>query len=116
MLERLLVPIAKAQELISCPDGTLADPKIGCVSVPASVVNPESNLVNLIFEIANTIMMGVGSLAVAFLIYGAIRYATAAGDQEQIDRAKRVLFWSVFGLILSGLALLLAKGILNILS
>ena len=109
MATLIFYTIAYAQELIPCPDGSMADPKIGCVGVPGNVVNPESNLVNLILQIASYVMMAAAGLATAMLIYGAIRYATAAGDQEQIDRAKRVLFWSIFGLILSGIALLVVQ-------
>lgn len=104
-----------AQNLIPCPDGTQADPGVGCVGIPDTLVNPESPLLNLILNIANYLVLTAGGLAIIFLIYGAIRYATAVGQQDRIDQAKRTLFWSLAGLILSILASALVQFILNLL-
>ncbi len=98
------------EELIPCPDGSLADAAVGCVSVPANVVNPESSLLGIILKLADYLSLGVGSIAILFLIFGAIRYATAAGNDDKISQAKKIMFWSVFGLILS----LAAKSVVGV--
>lgn len=104
-----------AQNLIPCPDGTLADPGVGCVGIPEAIVSPESPVLNLILKTANILVMAAGGLAILFLIYGAIRYAAARGEQNQIDQAKRTIFWSLAGLVLSVLAASLVQFILKLL-
>lgn len=104
------------QNLIACPDGTMADPLIGCVRTPATVVNPESGLIAIILKIAAYVNGSAAAIATVFVIIGAIRYAMAAGDPEQIDKAKRTIFWSLFGLILSLLAVFVAQFIAGIIN
>ena len=38
--------------LISCPDGTLTDPSVGCVKAPGNVLNPDSSLLEIILKFA----------------------------------------------------------------
>jgi len=117
MLEKIIIKIietAYAQELISCPDGTMADPSIGCVETPGAIINPESNLVQIILKIANGLMAFVAGIAIAIIIYGGIRYAIASGDEEQIRKAKKIIFWGAFGLIVGLLAVFVTDFILDI--
>jgi hypothetical protein len=101
----LLINTAQAQgDLIPCPDGTMADPSIGCVSTPGNVVNPESSIVQILMNAASTLMSLVIGVAVIIIIYGGIVYATAGGDETKTNKAKRVLFWGAFGLIVAILA------------
>jgi len=107
MFEALLTKIigsAYAQELIPCPDGTLADPSIGCVETPGIIINPESNLINIILQLADGLLLFVAGIATISLIYGGIKYATSIGNEAELSRAKRILFWSIFGLIVALLA------------
>lgn len=113
MLDSFFYSIAYAQSLIACPDGTMADPAIGCVAIPSNVISPESSLLNLILKIANGALMAAGGLAVIFLIIGAIRYAAATGDPDRIEQAKRTMIWSVAGLLVSFLASGIIQFILN---
>lgn len=43
-------------------------------------------------------------LAVGFLIWGAMKFATAAGDEENTAHAKQIMKWSIGGLILALIA------------
>ena len=82
---------AHAQELIPCPDGTYADPSIGCVATPGGVISPEAGLVDLILRIATVLTTVVAAIAVISLIYGGVSYALALGQDEKIQKAKRVI-------------------------
>lgn len=104
---------AFAQDLIPCPDGTMADPSIGCAAVPESVISSESSIAELILKIASGLMVAVAVAAVLMLIYGGITYALAAGDDEKIRKAKRLIFWSVAGLVISILARAIAQFVLG---
>ena len=97
----LYAGLAYAQDLIPCPDGTYADPSIGCVTAPATTVAAESNIIDLILRIASVFMAVVAGVAVIALIFGGISYAMALGNDEKIQKAKRMIFWSVIGLVVA---------------
>ena len=97
----LYTKLAYAQDLIPCPDGTYADPSIGCVTTPGTTVAAESSIVDLILRIASMFMAVVAGVAVVALIFGGISYAMALGNDEKIQKAKRMIFWSIFGLVVA---------------
>jgi len=99
-----------AQNLIPCSDGTFADPMIGCVSTPASVVSEKTELTDVILSFSQMILGGVVVIATALLIIGAIRYATAMGDEDKSTSAKQMMKWSIVGLIIG----LLSTGIVSV--
>jgi len=47
----------------------------------------------------NLILYASGSLAVLFLVIGAIRYITSLGNQEGTDAAKKIIKYALTGLI-----------------
>lgn len=115
-MSKILIKIiekAYAQDLISCPDGTLADPSIGCVTTPSAIVRSESNLVEIILKIANGLMSVVAGIAVIMIIYGGIRYAMASGSEDGVRKAKAIILWSVVGLIVALLAVFITNLILG---
>lgn len=87
--------------LIPCPDGTMADKSIGCITAPSSVINTESSVANLILKVANGLVSVVIGLSVIFLIYGGIKYVISVGNDEKIQESKRIIFWSLLGLTTS---------------
>ena len=51
----------------------------------------------------------LGFIAVIMIIYGGILYVTAAGEQEKIDTAKKILMYAAIGIIV----ILLSFAIVN---
>lgn len=100
--------VAYAQDLIPCPDGTMADPSVGCVSTPASIAPSSSSLTEILFGLATPLLYGVMTVATLILIYGGIRYATAMGDEEKLQKSKRLIIWGVSGLVVALLAKIIA--------
>ena len=92
----------------------MADPSIGCVETPGGLVNPDSNIISIILSVAGSLMTFVAGIAIATLIYGGIRYAMAIGNEEAVNKAKRIIFWSVFGLIVAILARFVANFVLDL--
>lgn len=112
MIFKYFIKAAHAQELIPCEDGSYADPSIGCAQVPAALVNPDADTLSIVLSIAEK-LVDVGVIASAgFLIYGGIFYALSVGNELKIQKAKRVIFWSIFGLILTLLAKYIVSAIL----
>ena len=112
----LYAKLAYAQDLIPCPDGTWADPAIGCVETPKAVVAPESSIVDLVLQIASMLMTVVAGVAVVALIFSGISYAMALGNDEKIRKAKRMIFWSVIGLVIALLARYLAQFLIDVIT
>lgn len=102
-----------AQELIPCADGTYADPSIGCVAAPPSVASPEASIVDLILNIATFLMTVVAGVAVVTLIVGGIMYAMALGNDEKLQKSKRLIIWSIVGLVIALLARTLAQFVIG---
>ncbi len=92
----------------------MADPMIGCVATPESVVGPESGIVELILQIAGTFMAIVAIAAVVMLTISGITYALSAGDDEKIRNAKRMMFWSIVGLVVALVARFTAQLVLDV--
>ena len=111
-----IIGSAHAQNLIPCPDGTFADPAIGCVETPAAIVSPESSLLNIILNFSEALMTFVAGIAVIVLIYGGIKYAMSIGNDVEIQKAKKIIIWGVFGLVIALLARFVAGFILGIVS
>lgn len=110
----LLATKAYAQDLIPCSDGTMADPSIGCTTAPVgTVVNPESSIVEIILKIGGGLMSVVAVAAVLMLIYGGVTYALAAGDDEKLQKSKRLMIWSIAGLVVSLLARAIAQFVIG---
>ncbi|MCK5600754.1 hypothetical protein KAR91_02725 [Candidatus Pacearchaeota archaeon] len=111
-----LIKTVKAQELIPCPDGSMADPSIGCTAIPSTAISTESNIAEIILSAAGSLMTLVAAAAVVFLMMGGVRYALAAGDDEKLRKAKRMMIWSLVGLAVSLLARTLAYFIIGTIS
>lgn len=103
-------------DLLPCPDGTQADPSLGCVSTPSNILNPASDAAAWIVQIATGLSVAVAIAATIGILVGGIQYMLALGNDEKIQQAKRNLFWSVMGLILSGMAYAVVGGLTQWLS
>jgi type IV secretory pathway VirB2 component (pilin) len=56
--------------------------------------------VNQIVGITNLIVSFVGPVAVLMLIVGAIMYATAGGNDDNMEKAKRVVMVAIVGIVI----------------
>lgn len=54
--------------------------------------------------IINVVLYVLGILAVAFIIYGGVKYAMSAGDAAKVKSAKDTIMYAVVGLIVAILA------------
>jgi hypothetical protein len=112
----LIIGKAYAQDLIPCQDGTLADPTVGCTAAPEAIVHTQSDILDIILKTADVVVTVAAILTVAVLIYGGISYALSMGNEEKIETAKRIIFWSVFGLTLALLAKYIVAAVLMLIT
>ena len=54
----------------------------------------------LAVTIINYVLGFLGLIAVAMIIYGGVSYVTAAGEQNKVDNAKKVIMYAIVGLII----------------
>ncbi len=101
--------------------GTTIDDCTGlnCISVGSQATGATdgpTDLNNTIKTVIEIILYIVGILAVVFIIYGGIKYATSAGDSAKVTSAKNTIMYSVIGLIIAILAYAIVQFVLGNLS
>lgn len=115
-LMAFIIANAYAQDLIPCEDGTMADPSIGCPQTPTAIVNTHSEILSIILKSADAVVSIAAGAAVIVLIYGGIIYATSMGNDEKLSKAKNIIFWSIFGLVVALLAKYIVSAVLVIIT
>jgi len=73
----------------------------------------QASVGEIIIRIIQWIMGIVGLVCVAFIIYGGVMYATSGGSEEHVERAKKILLWSIIGLVICILAFVIANAVVG---
>lgn len=67
--------------------------------------------------VINPLLGLVGSAFLALTIYAGVMWMTAAGNDQRVDQAKRILQWAVIGIAVTifsyGIVTLLARALVN---
>ncbi|KKP57128.1 MAG: hypothetical protein UR51_C0023G0013 [Candidatus Moranbacteria bacterium GW2011_GWF1_34_10] len=78
--------------------------------VPTGTGLPESDdLSDIIISIMNWLLLLVGVIGIIGFVISGILYMTAAGDSNQIDRAKTAMTWSIVGVIVALMGYVIIK-------
>jgi len=67
--------------------------------ISGTPVLPQTDLIGIIFKIIQYVLAFVGVVAVVIIIYGGFLWMTARGNDEQVNKAKKVLVNGLIGLI-----------------
>jgi FtsH-binding integral membrane protein len=73
----------------------------------------QTGLRGLILTIVNYILGFLGVVAVIMIIYGGMLYVTAAGAQEKIDKGKKILMYTVVGIVIIMLSFVIVNAVLG---
>lgn len=68
-------------------------------SLVAESTGGQGSLRGLVLTIVNYFLGFLGILAVIMVIYGGVTYVTAAGGDEGIGNAKKIIMYSLIGLV-----------------
>jgi len=82
------------------------------VDFSKSTVNPVAkfgNFGSLLNQILPTIMIVASLVCLALLLMGAYTYVSSSGEQEKLQKARKTITYSIFGLILILLSYLLVR-------
>ncbi len=73
----------------------------------------EGSFRNLILTFLNFFLGFLGLLAVVMVIYGGILYVTGAGEQDKLDKGKKIIMYAIVGIVIILLAFALVSTILG---
>jgi len=76
---------------------------------------PEAKIILILNFAINLILYASGSVAVVFLIVGAIRLTTSYGNQEHADAAKKTIKYAIIGLLAVILSYAIVTNIIDLL-
>jgi cytochrome bd-type quinol oxidase subunit 2 len=63
-------------------------------------IAPGNDIKELALTIVNYFLTFLGIVAVMMIIFGGVTYVTAAGKQESIDNAKKIITYALVGLLI----------------
>ncbi|MBU4579742.1 hypothetical protein KKB43_01870 [Patescibacteria group bacterium] len=89
--------------LVSADGFDVGDPPSGLTSVELDVV-----LENIVVGILGFI----GILGILYLVYGGIRYVTSAGNDSDMEEAKKIIMYAIWGLFLTASAYAIVKTVI----
>ncbi len=84
--------------------------------VPSSIAGAtggEGSFRVLILNVVNFFLLFLGLIAVIMIIYGGVTYVTAAGNQESIDKAKKIIMYAIVGIIIVLISFALVRTVIS---
>ncbi len=75
----------------------------------AGAKTPVPSLTQVALNVLNFLLSLVGVIALIMLIIGALTYITATGDEERIDKGKKIIKYSIVGLVVALGSLVIVK-------
>ena len=106
--------LAFAPLMAGAASNITASPNFGTnVAATGNVTNglANSSIFNLVQNAMNWLLGLVGVLAVIAFVISGILYLTAAGDEEQIEKAKTTMMYASIGLVVAFLGLIVVNAI-----
>ncbi len=82
---------------------------------PGGTNLPNSSIMEIVRNIMNWLLMLVGIVAVIGFAIAGILYLTAAGDEDRIGTAKKAMTWSIVGVIVALVGLVILSAAENML-
>lgn len=80
------------------------------IQAPSGVPTGPEFTIGSIASLAIQLMLLIGIfLSLGYLIYGGFYWQAASGDKQKWDKARRIIIYSIFGLIIMSLALVIVN-------
>jgi ABC-type Na+ efflux pump permease subunit len=70
----------------------------------------------LVLKMVNWVLLFLGLIATGFLIYGGFLYITSAGNDENINKAKKLIMYAAIGIIVILIASVLVNALVDMVS
>ncbi len=101
----------------ACGDGTCdwkSEDIFNCKSDCLGPGVPDKSIVDVIFDTTEWILGFATAISVLMMIIGGIYYVMSTGNQEQVTTAKKIIQYSLTGLVVVGISYALIVVISNI--
>ena len=82
---------------------------------PAGTGLPAGSIVGIITSVMNWLLIIVGILGVIGFVIAGIIYLTAAGDEEQIEKGKKAMIYSIVGVIVALIGVVIIQAVQSML-
>ncbi|PIZ57937.1 hypothetical protein COY23_00885 [bacterium (Candidatus Torokbacteria) CG_4_10_14_0_2_um_filter_35_8] len=75
---------------------------------------PETDISTVAANVVNYVAGIISTIAVLVIIYGAFIYLSSGGNQEQAEKAKKIITYAIIGLVVVGLAWVVVTAVARI--
>lgn len=89
------------------------DPTQDQPAIIAALSGGQTGLRGIVLTIVNFFLTFLGLLAVVMIIYGGFLYVGSAGNEENVNKAKKILMYAVLGIIVIIVSFALVNTILT---
>ena len=77
-------------------------------------ISAEGRIIEILNFVINLILFASGSIAVLILVFGGLRYVSSLGNEEDVDGAKKLMKYALYGLLTIILAYAIVTNVVNI--
>lgn len=85
-------------------------------AIIAALSGGQTGLRGIVLTIVNFFLTFLGLLAVVMVIYGGFLYVSSAGNEENVNKAKKILMYAVIGIIIIVVSFALVNTLLGVAS
>lgn len=96
---------------VSVGGGALSDSDVP--DIVKNLSGGSGSIRELALRIVNFFLLFLGLVAVIMVIYGGILYVTAAGKDDQVGTAKKVILYAIIGIVIIALSFAMVNTILK---
>ncbi len=76
------------------------DPTQDSIPIVSQLSGGQTSLRGIILTVVNFFLTFLGLLTVVMVIYGGFLYVSAAGNEDNVGKAKKILLFSVIGIVI----------------
>lgn len=88
------------QNAFQVDNGSATDPLDTMAMTAGYKIDNSSNLGDVISKVIQVVLSMLGVVFLVLLIYGGFLWMTARGNEQQVEKAKEVMYSSIIGLII----------------
>jgi uncharacterized membrane protein YgcG len=99
---------------VTCPADGSWDNSSG-VCIPTNTGLPNNTVTPVLQNVMNWLLIVVGTVAIIAFVISGIQYLLSAGDQNAIETAKRNMKWSIVGVVVALMGMVILIFIYDIL-
>lgn len=84
------------------------------VDPPDAIKNTNVELTNsTLITVFNSVLGLAGAIAVAFIVFGGIKYMLSQGDQNQVKQAKDTILYALIGIVVVVVSFMLVNFVIG---